>query len=178
MAEEDLRHQLLDAAAELLDASGIEAVTIRETARRCGVSHGAPRRYFPSRTVLLGHLAKRIAGELAAALDGAEGGPLGLARAYAAFAAGRPHAFDLLLRHDLLEASGANLRSATLPLLDRWREAWQAQHPADSDIDALARLSAVHGIASLVSHRTHEVLGLDPDELLERVLRPEDHRSA
>ncbi|MGI5231515.1 TetR/AcrR family transcriptional regulator [Actinoallomurus sp. CA-142502] len=55
--DDDLRQRLLDAAAGLLDDSGIEAVTIRETARRCGVSHGAPRRHFPSRTSLLGHLA-------------------------------------------------------------------------------------------------------------------------
>ncbi|GLY86385.1 TetR/AcrR family transcriptional regulator [Actinoallomurus iriomotensis] len=179
MADDDLRHRLLDAAAGLLDDSGIEAVTIRETARRCGVSHGAPRRHFPSRTSLLGHLAKRVAVELGGELDATDETPLRLARAYVGFAARRPHAFDLLLRHDLLEASGADLRSTTLPLIGRWRDAWRARRPADTDADALARLTAVHGIASLVSHHAHEVIGLDPDALIDLVLRVDEdsHRS-
>jgi len=143
-------------------------VTIRETARRCGVSHGAPRRHFPSRTTLLGHLAKRVAAELAAELDGTDESPRGLADAYVAFAARRPNAFDLLLRHDLVEASGADLRSATLPLIRRWQTAWLAAHPADTN--ALARLMAVHGIASFVSHHAHTVIGLDPAELLTAVI--------
>ncbi|WP_086824375.1 TetR/AcrR family transcriptional regulator [Allokutzneria sp. NRRL B-24872] len=169
-----LRNQLLDAAARILDENGIEAVTIRETARQCGVSHGAPRRHFPSRAVLLGHLAKRVAAELTEEFDATDGDPRRLAKIYVEFAARRPHAFDLLLRHDLLEASGADLRSTTLPLVARWRDAWCAQNPADSDADALARLTAVHGIASLVSHRAHEVVGLEPEELLGRVLRSQN----
>lgn len=167
----DLRSRLLDAAAQLLDAEGLEAVTIRETARQCGVSHGAPRRYFPSRTTLLGHLAKRVAGELAAELDDTDESPPGLADAYVAFAARRPNAFDLLLRNDLLEASGADLRSATIPLIERWRRAWLAAHPADDDTEALARLMAVHGIASLVSHHAHKAIGLDPATLLAAVVK-------
>ncbi|GLY82064.1 TetR/AcrR family transcriptional regulator [Actinoallomurus iriomotensis] len=117
--DDDLRQRLLDAAAGLLDDSGIEAVTIRETARRRGVSHGAPRRHFPSRTSLLGHLAKRVAVELGGELDATDETPLRLARAYVGFAARRPHAFDLLLRHDLLEASGADLRPRSAPALTR-----------------------------------------------------------
>lgn len=164
---DDLRHQLLAAAGTLLDAEGLEAVTIREVARQCGVSHGAPRRYFPTRTVLLGHLAKRIAGELAEELTGA---PQELARGYVAFAQNRPHAFDLLQRHDLLAGSGAELRSATLALVERWRAAWLVDHPGDTAADALARLVAVHGIAAFVAHRAHEVIGLEPVPLIDLVL--------
>ncbi|WHT16525.1 TetR/AcrR family transcriptional regulator [Crossiella sp. CA-258035] len=173
MVADDLREQLLGAAAELLDQDGVEAVTIRETARRCGVSHGAPRRHFPSRTSLLGHLATRVAGELGAALDRTDEQPDQLARAYLDFAAARPHAFDLLLRHDLLEASGANLRSTMIPLVGRWCAAWRSAHPADTEEDALARLVAVHGIASLVSHQAHRAIALDVAALVTRVLRPD-----
>lgn len=170
MADVDLRQQLLAAATQILDENGIDAVTIRETARRCGVSHGAPRRHFPSRTALLGHLARGVATALAIDFDATDGGPLPLARAYVAFAASRPHAFDLLLRHDLLEASGANLRASTMPLIDRWQSAWRSHHPAAERGDAMASLVAVHGIASLVSHRTNEVVRMDPEELLVRIL--------
>ncbi|MBP2478415.1 AcrR family transcriptional regulator [Crossiella equi] len=171
MTEDELGERLLTAAGELLDSSGIEAVTIRETARRCGVSHGAPRRHFPSRTALLGHLAKRLAESLHAELDGTDGTPAGFARAYVDFAAARPHAFDLLLRHDLLEASGADLRATTAPLVTRWCAAWQARHPGAGREDALARLLGVHGIASFVAHQSHRALGLDPVALLAVVLR-------
>ncbi|GAA1979006.1 TetR/AcrR family transcriptional regulator [Amycolatopsis minnesotensis] len=171
MTEDDLRGRLLDAAAQLLDADGADAVTIRETARRCAVSHGAPRRYFPSRTALLGYLANRVAADLTADLDATDGSARALALAYVAFAARRPHAFDLLTRHDLVHASGAGLRSATLPLVERWRDAWRARHSAGTDADAIARLAAVHGVASLVSHRANEVIGIDPDDFVDLALR-------
>lgn len=132
----------------------------------------APRRYFPSRTTLLGHLARRVAADLTADLDTTDGSPRELARAYIAFAARRPHAFDLLTRHDLVRSSGADLRSATLPLVERWRNAWCAEHSTGTEADALVRLAAVHGVASLVSHRAHEAIGIDPDGLLDLALRP------
>lgn len=154
-----------------MTADGIEAVTIREVARRCGVSHGAPRRYFPSRTALLGHLAVRVAGELDRNLDATDESPAQLAGAYVAFATRRPYAFDLLLRHDLLQGSGADLSATTIPLVDRWRRAWISGHPADEPVDALARLAAVHGIASLASRGTNAVLGINTTSVLERILQ-------
>jgi AcrR family transcriptional regulator len=174
----NLRDQLLAAAIGLLDEAGMEAVTIRDVARRCGVSHGAPRRHYATRTALLGHVAKDIADELAAEL-GAEGDPQRIAETYLLFASSRPHAFDLLMRHDLLEGSGARLRSSTTALVELWRRAWLRTHPDASDRDALATLVAVHGIASLVAHGAAEALDLDPAELLAAVVtRPTSSRRA
>ena len=34
--------RLIQAGRQLLEDDGISAVTVREVARRCGVSHGAP----------------------------------------------------------------------------------------------------------------------------------------
>ena len=53
----DLRQALLDRAAEVIEAQGIEAVTIRGLARDLGVSHAAPNRHFKSRADLLTALA-------------------------------------------------------------------------------------------------------------------------
>lgn len=53
------RDALLDAAEELLDAGGVEAVTLREVGRRAGVSHNAPYKHFASKEALLAAIAAR-----------------------------------------------------------------------------------------------------------------------
>lgn len=53
----DLRKALLAAAAELLDEGGTDAVSLRECARRAGVSHAAPYRHFATKEALLFALA-------------------------------------------------------------------------------------------------------------------------
>ncbi|MET7679980.1 TetR/AcrR family transcriptional regulator [Streptomyces sp. NPDC005423] len=47
------RRALLDAAAELLDLGGPEAVTVREVGARAGVTRGAPYRHFADKDSLL-----------------------------------------------------------------------------------------------------------------------------
>ncbi|WP_037909488.1 TetR/AcrR family transcriptional regulator [Actinacidiphila yeochonensis] len=47
------RRALIDAAAELLDLGGLDAVTLREVGARAGVSRGAPYRHFPDKDSLL-----------------------------------------------------------------------------------------------------------------------------
>jgi AcrR family transcriptional regulator len=47
------RRALVDAAAELLDSGGPEAVTLREVGARAGVSRGAPYRHFADKDSLL-----------------------------------------------------------------------------------------------------------------------------
>src|SRR2546427_8826755 len=49
----DLRRVLIDAALQLVGEGGAEAVSVREAARRAGVSPGAPFRHFPSRDALM-----------------------------------------------------------------------------------------------------------------------------
>lgn len=49
----DLRRVLVDSALQLIEEGGAEAVSVREAARRAGVSPGAPFRHFPSRDALM-----------------------------------------------------------------------------------------------------------------------------
>ena len=49
----NLRKTLLDAAVALIGEVGLQAFTLREVARRAGVSHNAPYRHFPSKDDLL-----------------------------------------------------------------------------------------------------------------------------
>ncbi|WP_432752139.1 TetR/AcrR family transcriptional regulator [Streptomyces sp. JL2001] len=57
-ADPGLRGRLIAAGVELVHAEGAQALTLREIARRAGVSHGAPRRYFPTHLDLLSAIAR------------------------------------------------------------------------------------------------------------------------
>src|SRR5476649_2572498 len=71
-----LREAMIEAAVALIEEVGPYAVTVREVARRAGVSPGAPFRHFPTRMALLTAVAeeamRRFQAEIAAAL-----GPVG-----------------------------------------------------------------------------------------------------
>lgn len=69
-----LREALLDEARRVLLGQGSEAVTLRELARRTGVSHGAPARHFADRDGLLDALAARGFDELSHQLERAAAG--------------------------------------------------------------------------------------------------------
>lgn len=172
----DLRGRLLAAARELLTDGGVDAVTIREVARRAGVSHGAPRRYFPTRTHLLAGLAQTGFDELARRLDAAgqpEDPPARLraaAQIYLDFARTRPALFELTTRHDILEASGIDLRRTSLTVLARWYELVRAARPDATDLDGLVLFTAVHGVAALHSRRALDLLEQDPGALLDVIL--------
>lgn len=51
------RRALLDAAADLLDIGGPDAVTLRAVGARAGVTRGAPYRHFPDKDALLSTVA-------------------------------------------------------------------------------------------------------------------------
>jgi AcrR family transcriptional regulator len=53
------RDDLVQAAAELMDIGGLEAVTLRDVGRRAGVSHNAPYKHFADKEALLAAVAAR-----------------------------------------------------------------------------------------------------------------------
>ncbi|MEV7192985.1 TetR/AcrR family transcriptional regulator [Streptomyces sp. NPDC093510] len=167
-----LRARLVDVGVELVEAEGVQALTLREIARRAGVSHGAPRRHFPTHVALLSAIARRGFAELAAEAgravgrggeDAGEGvgaeGPLdartqlrGLSRAYLDFAVTHRGMFELMFRHDLLESDQLGLRETSLPLFDVLvglvAEARPASGPG-ARVVAGALWANLHGIAQL-----------------------------
>ncbi|MGC1214378.1 MAG: helix-turn-helix domain-containing protein, partial [Micromonospora sp.] len=56
--DSSLRARLVEVGVDLLEREGTQALTLREIARRAGVSHGAPRRYFPTHFALLAAIAQ------------------------------------------------------------------------------------------------------------------------
>jgi AcrR family transcriptional regulator len=71
----DLRRALIEAALALVEEGGPDALTVREAARRAGVSPGAPFRHFPDRTALMTAVAeeasRRLSAEIAAGVAAA-----------------------------------------------------------------------------------------------------------
>ena len=165
--------RLIQAGRQLLEDDGVSAVTVREVARRCGVSHGAPRRHFPTLALLLAAIAELCFDELHHHLTNAKGGLKGTARAYVAYAVEHPHAFDLITRHDVLAGSGRELRATSLPLLQQWQTRFAEQHPDTPEAAAIAAWASVHGVASLASRGVLELVGSDAEELLDQLL-PQD----
>jgi AcrR family transcriptional regulator len=108
-----LREALVTSGRVLLQEKGIRGFTLRECARRAGVSHAAPAYHFASIDDLLAELAARGFDELAATMSaeaaraddkGPEGGATGRLVAqgvgYMAFAAGNPVLFQLMFSRE------------------------------------------------------------------------------
>ncbi|WP_370416457.1 TetR/AcrR family transcriptional regulator [Streptomyces fradiae] len=156
--EETLRDRLVRTGVELVDAEGAQALTLREIARRAGVSHGAPRRHFPTHLDLLSAIAREGFAELGARVTEADdpaGAPRArieaLARCYLDFVRERGGMYELMFRHDLLESGRLGLRDLSLPLFAHLTDLVAAARPATADpVAATGALWAnLHGIAQL-----------------------------
>ncbi|WP_433659234.1 TetR/AcrR family transcriptional regulator [Nocardia sp. CA-128927] len=179
---EPLRERLVGAGVDLLEEVGAAQLGLRAITRAAGVSHGAPRRHFPTHRALLAAIAARGFAELIerfATLDpGGETTRDRLARMsiqYVEFAAERPEMFTLMFRHDLLEGSGENLRATTLPLFARYAAlvSEAARHGSvDPEERATALWTNLHGIATLQANRSLRLIAPTADirALVDRAL--------
>lgn len=158
-----LRRALLDAVAELVvEGGGPEAVSLRECARRAGVSHSAAAPHFGDKRGLLTAFAAEGLDRLRVAMEeavAAEAGPSAAARlaatgrGYLAFATANPGHFRIMFRTDLLDREDAALRAAGEASFAPLLLAMRALHPGVADAALRERLalawSAVHGFATL-----------------------------
>ncbi|MFB6854032.1 TetR/AcrR family transcriptional regulator [Streptomyces sp. NPDC001939] len=177
MADENsLRERLIDVGVDLVLTEGSASVGLREIARRAGVSHGAPRRYFATHHALLSAIARRGFEDLAArfetVVDPAAPPRVQLerlAKTYVGYALECRGMFELMFRHDLLDGAQQDgrrpqLRTSTLPLFERMvalvgrcREdpdpVYRPGPPGGSAVPpavtAAALWSGLHGIAQL-----------------------------
>jgi AcrR family transcriptional regulator len=116
----DLRQQLLKVAEEIILERGVDGFTLREAARRVGVSPAAPAHHFKDAKGLLTEVAllgfREFGDVLDAADQGAGSDPAHRLRsqavAYVEFALRQPARFQLMFRQDKLDYSNADLGSA------------------------------------------------------------------
>lgn len=169
----DLRRALLTAAVDAISEAGPAAVSLRELARRAGVSHAAPQHHFGDKAGLLTAVAREgfelLADDLAAGGDLLEVGV-----AYVRFAVGHPAHFQVMFAPALYHADDPGLAAARA----RARSALEAglrtmpDRPADPAAAAIAAWSIVHGFATLWLAGTLPAdLGPDPATAARRVIR-------
>lgn len=156
--QETLKNRLTDESVRILETEGLPGLTIRAAARAVGVSHGAPRRHFPTLASLQGAVARRGLDDMDTrvrlAVDRySEPEPRlrGAALEYVQFAADRPEMFALMFRHDILENSGADLRTTSLPLFEFFSALVEPLSAGDSRSTSLRLWTSIHGIAALNS---------------------------
>lgn len=178
----DLKEACIQAAREVIAEQGIEGLSLRDVARKLGVSHQAPYRHYPSRDHLLAAIMQRCFEDFANNLDQASQAHtsdalLGMGEAYMRYAAQHPleyrlmfgtpwpepaahpelvrhavHAFDLL-RNQLLQQLQ---QRASAPQSDMLALLAQAE------LQALFIWSALHGMASIQQSNVMQHLVLTP----------------
>lgn len=151
----DLRAQVLGSAADLIGADGPDALSMRDLARRAGVSHGAPAHHFGGRTGLFTALAAEGFVLLADALtESVSAGRFDrTAVAYVEFAVGHPGHYAVMFRADLLrpnhpELDAARERAGDL-LSTGMGTVADARLTISRDDARQIAWSMVHGVASL-----------------------------
>jgi len=161
----DLRRALIDAAAAILDEVGADVLSLREVARRIGVSHAAPAHHFGDKAGLLTAVAvegfELFVAHLGAVLSSTADAPverlLALSRAYAQFAESHPGHFEVMFRPALTRtddpayvgASAAAFEALRLQIAHYQQLGWQPD--GDTRELAAAAWAFAHGISVLRS---------------------------
>ncbi len=160
----DLRRALLDAALALVrERGGAGDVTLREAARRAGVSHNAPYRHFADKGEILAALAEEGFGELRAALEAARANEdddaarfVKTGLAYLRFAQSKPaHVAVMFGPHVAKSRTPALQRAAneTFQVLKGMADDAGVTAVADARRAGVVAWSLVHGVATLSGER-------------------------
>jgi AcrR family transcriptional regulator len=160
-----LRETLIAAALKMVKEHGVESVSVRDVAKRAGVSSGAPFRHFPSRTALMTAVAEeamsRFRAEIVRALDEVEGAPpidrfRALGTAYMRWVVRNPEHFEVISNRALIDFDGseslrrdnAEIRSLMEELLSEHRDRNQLRGDDVKTISFAARALA-YGLARM-----------------------------
>ena len=160
----DLRNALVEAAAGLIVEKGIDNVSLREVARKAGVSHAAPYHHFTSKSELLAAVAEegflRFNGYQERAFRMArQKAPLeklkALGHAYVRFAIANPSFFRIMFRYDISDPHKHPLLTALSKrtfdrLFETVSQCLKAKgQPADPMEASTRAWALVHGLANL-----------------------------
>ena len=160
----DLKRSLLDVLPELIEERGLENLSLRELARRAGVTHGAPAHHFGDKKGLLTafaragseHLARLVVSALSRVEETDHIGRLtAVGLGYLEFALCFPAHFRVTFRPELVDMTDPALlasRAAAGSTLDQVLRAAQRDGVLRAEDYAQVRMaswSLAHGYASL-----------------------------
>jgi AcrR family transcriptional regulator len=193
----DLRRALLEAADEAITEQGVAALSMRDLARRAGVSHAAPTHHFGDKAGLLTALATEGFDQLTKAMATsrlASNSFLELGVTYIRFAVTRRALFEVMFRPELYHAddpgltaararAGDALYAAVTDLPDSTLSAQPADGPArpagpgatvtgpaEVRTTGLAAWSMVHGFATLWLSGAFPDRDRDPTDMARTIL--------
>ena len=172
----ELKSACLDEAYRIIEEDGLQKLSIRDVARRLGVSHQAPYKHFPSRDHILAALVARIFDEFAAYLDDrpaahdANADLFNMGMAYLDYAAENPLKYRLMFNTPLPPPDEhpdmmKNARSAFALLHGRLKNMPVRMVSAEPrpQFDAMFIWSALHGFASILQSDVMAALEMPGD---------------
>jgi AcrR family transcriptional regulator len=159
----DLRQKVLDASLALIEEGGLDRLSMREVARKAGVSHQAPYHYFGDREAILAALAgdgfSKLGQSLARAAAQAGSEPAkaveAMGRAYVEFAMRHPAYFQVMFRADALPLErypeARRQEDEAFGTLVEGVDKAFARQPAETRRRiAIASWALVHGLSTLI----------------------------
>jgi AcrR family transcriptional regulator len=181
----DLKRALTQAALGLVQEKGPKGFTLREVARRAGVSAAAPYRHFADKAQLLAAVATQGFVQLHETLSATavESGDLtrqvlDMGRAYVRWAVTHPDYYQVMFGSELDKSDPDLLTAGSRAFDDLLDAIVRCQHArllSDGDPREIAgpTWSLLHGVASLTIARDLKHVGIqeDPQALAERALR-------
>ena len=166
----DLREECVRQALSIIADGGIDTLSLRDVARRLGVSHQAPYKHFPSREHILAEVLRRAYSDFAGYLQARMRGHApdvalrNLGLAYLAYARDNPLHYQLMFATPLPDPDEhPEMMEEARRAFGILREALAAlPHHDDKDItrDALFIWSTMHGLASIMKTRLGHQMGL------------------
>jgi AcrR family transcriptional regulator len=180
----DLKRALTTAALQLVQEKGPNGFTLREVARRAGVSTAAPYRHFADKAQLLAAAAAQGFVQLHEALDAVSATDLSeqvlaMGRAYVRWAIAHPDYYQVMFGPELDNTDSPEVREAgeraftdLLEAIARCQAAGLL--PAGDPKDLAGPIwSLLHGVSTLTigRHLTNVGIREDAEALTERALR-------
>ena len=162
-----LRQKVLQASLALIEEGGLDRLSMREVARKSGVSHQAPYYYFGDREAILAAIAgegfSKLGQSFVRAVAQSESEPAraleAMGRAYVGFALGHPAYFQAMFRADAVPLDrypDAREREdeAFGKLVEEIGKAFADQPPEVRLTISIACWAMVHGLATLILEGT------------------------
>ncbi|MBC8100639.1 MAG: TetR/AcrR family transcriptional regulator [Armatimonadetes bacterium] len=178
----DLREACLQEALAIIETAGVEGLSLREVARRLGISHQAPYKHFASRDHILAEIVRRAFDSFAHYLDTHQqnGDPhaelAAMGRAYFSYAQAHPLQYRLMFgtplpdpaQHPDMMHSARHTFTLLQACIDRMSQTLgKPTSPENATLDALFVWAALHGLASILQTRALDTLAL-PDPVLKQ----------
>jgi len=184
----DVRRLVLDAAIAIIESEGAESLSMREVARRAGVSHQAPYHYFGDRSGIFAAISEEGFTLLAEAFRRVEFTEVIASKAgfitYLTFARQHSGHFRVMFRGDICgvsthEATGAAADDAFNELLKMVSRTIGTSTDTDEAMTfAIMLWSQAHGLATLVLDGPLERKlppGADPESQIMNVINLASH---